>query len=100
MILATLAVSLAVCPQGQGDADSPFHPPVRLKGGADYVKVEAPGYAAPSLYDVDGDGALDLVVGQFAGGKMRVYPGKKDGSFGAGDWLKADGAIAEVPGVW
>jgi hypothetical protein len=74
--------------------------PVRLKAGDDFVKVEAPGYAAPSWFDVDGDGVKDLVVGQFAGGKIKVYRNLGGGRFAAGKWLEADGKVAEVPGVW
>ncbi|MBW7904954.1 MAG: FG-GAP-like repeat-containing protein [Phycisphaerae bacterium] len=77
-----------------------FERPVRLKGGAELVRVESPGYACPCLADIDGDGRADLLVGQFAKGKIRVYKGLGDGKFAAGDWLKAEGAVAEVPGVW
>jgi hypothetical protein len=41
-----------------------------------------------------------LLVGQFNGGKIRVYRNLGDGKFAPGDWLKADGAVAEIPGVW
>lgn len=77
-----------------------FTAPVQLSAGGSVIRTEAPGYAAPAFHDVNGDGIADLVVGQFNGGKMKVYPGKADGTFGAGDWLKADGEVAKVPGVW
>ncbi len=77
-----------------------FEKPVRLKAGKDFVKVEAPGYAAPCLFDVDRDGKTDLVVGQFNKGKMKFYKGEGDMKFSAGTWLKAAGKPAEVPGVW
>ena len=77
-----------------------FEPPVRLKAGGVPIRVEAPGYAAPCLADVDGDGKLDLLVGQFNGGKIRVFKGLGGGKFAAGAWLQAGGKVAEVPGVW
>jgi hypothetical protein len=77
-----------------------FQDPVRLKGADEYVRVESPGYAAPCWADVDGDGKKDLLVGQFNGGKIRVYKNLGDGQLGAARWLEADGKVAEVPGVW
>jgi hypothetical protein len=77
-----------------------FAPPVRLKGGGEYIRVERPGYAAPCLADIDGDGKPDLLVGQFNGGKIQVFKGLAPGKFAKGTWLKADGKVAEVPGVW
>ena len=78
-----------------------FAPPVRLKGGGEYVKVEAPGYASPCWADADGDGKPDLIVGQFHKGKMKVYRGLGKAGLAAGEWLvDAEGNVAEVPGVW
>ncbi len=88
---------LALCPASQ---EVRFSEPVRLKAGEDYVRVEEPGWAAPCWYDVDRDGKKDLVVGQFHGGKMKVYRNLGDGKLAAGEWLRAGGKVAEVPGVW
>ena len=77
-----------------------FEKPVRLVGGDELIKVEKPGYAAPSLADLDGDGKKDLLVGQFNKGKIKIYPGVGGGKFGKGDWLRIGDEIAEVPGVW
>jgi hypothetical protein len=77
-----------------------FERPVRLEAGGQPVRVEDPGYAAPCWADVDGDGKKDLLVGQFNGGKIKVCRNLGDGKLGAGHWLKAEGQIAEVPGVW
>jgi hypothetical protein len=52
------------------------------------------------LARVDRDGRKDLVVGQFRGGKMRVYRSLGEGRLEAGRWLEAGGKVAEVPGVW
>lgn len=77
-----------------------FKPPERLKADGAPVRVEAPGYAAPCWADIDGDGKKDLLVGQFSGGKIRVYKNVGNGKLAGGEWLKAEGAVAEVPGVW
>ena len=69
---------------GTACAGVEFEKPVRLLGGGEVIKVEAPGYAAPCLADLNGDGKKDLLVGQFRGGKIKIYPGKGDGKFGAG----------------
>ena len=97
-LLATLG--LLGCAALCGAAEPRFHPPVRLKAGGVPVRVEAPGYAAPCLADVDGDGKPDLLVGQFNGGKIQVFKGLGGGKFARGAWLKAEGKAAEVPGVW
>lgn len=77
-----------------------FDTPVRLRGGEEVIRVESPGYAAPGWADVDGDGRKDLLVGQFKGGKIRTFKNLGEGKLAAGEWLQAEGAVAEVPGVW
>jgi hypothetical protein len=84
----------ALCSAGE------FESPVRLTADGVAVRVESPGYAAPCWADVDGDGKKDLLVGQFNQGKIRVFKNLGDGKFAAGVWLKADGQVAEIPGVW
>ena len=94
-LLATLG--LFCCSALCGAAE--FAPPVRLKAGGVTIRVERPGYAAPCLADVDGDGKLDLLVGQFNQGKIQVFKGLGGGKFARGAWLRAEGEVAEVPGV-
>ena len=77
-----------------------FEPPQRLRAGDDAVRVESPGYAAPCWADLDGDGKMDLLVGQFNQGKVRVYKHLGAAKFAPGAWLQAEGKVAEVPGVW
>jgi len=77
-----------------------FADPVRLEAAGEIIRVEEPGYAAPCLADINGDGHIDLLVGQFNGGKIHVFEGQADGSYAAGHWLEAEGDVAEIPGVW
>lgn len=92
------ALGLFCCSSLCGAAE--FSAPVRVKAAGAAVRVEAPGYAAPCLADLDGDGKLDLLVGQFNKGKIQVFKGLGKGEFARGAWLKAEGQVAEVPGVW
>lgn len=81
-----------------------FQKPVRVQADGAPIKVDQPGYACPTVADVDEDGKLDLVVGQFDGGKMRFFKNVSKESNGfelaAEQWIKTDGNVAEVPGVW
>jgi hypothetical protein len=77
-----------------------FEPPVRLQEGDVVIRVENPGYAAPCLADLNGDGKPHLLVGQFNQGKIRAFKYLGDEKFAPGNWLQAEGKTAEVPGVW
>jgi hypothetical protein len=94
--LTFLACSLSVGVVGAVE----FEEPVRLKAGGAFVRVESPGYAAPCWADIDRDGKKDLLVGQFRDGRIRVFKGLGGDKFGSGEWLKAGGKVAMVPGVW
>ena len=82
------------------DVPAEFAAPIQLVTAAVPIAVEEPGYASPCWADVDGDGTHDLLVGQFNGGKIRVYKNLGDLKFASGQWLEAGGDVAEVPGVW
>lgn len=77
-----------------------FEPPVRMMADGKPVEVQSPGYAAPAWADIDGDGDNDLLVGQFNGGKIHVFRNMGGGKLAAGEFLKASGKVARVPGVW
>jgi hypothetical protein len=46
--------------------------PVRLEAAGKPIDTEI-GHAAPFVYDFDGDGFKDLLVGQFGEGLLRIY---------------------------
>ena len=100
--LLFIAAASAPCALSAGDFK--FDAPRQVLGGEKAIEVESPGYAAPNLADLNGDGVLDLLVGQFRDGKIGYYKGSKseDGAltFGEHTWLMAEGEIAKVPGVW
>jgi hypothetical protein len=48
-------------------------PPLRLMAGGKPLDVEGTGHAAPFYADLDGSGRKSLLVGQFDGGKLRIY---------------------------
>lgn len=98
-LLLGCSTALLGCSTAVGVA-AEFEPPVRLQADGVPVRVESPGYAAPAWVDIDGDGKHDLLLGQFRGGKIRVFKNLGDGKFAGGKWLMAEGAVAEVPGVW
>jgi hypothetical protein len=77
-----------------------FEAPVRVKANGAAVRVESPGYAAPCWADMDGDGNKDLLVGQFKQGKIQVFKNLGAEELAAGEWLQAEGSVAEIPGVW
>ena len=84
---------------------SEFAKPVMLTAGGAPIKVDIPGYACPSWADWDGDGKNDLLVGQFAKGKIRFFKSEGVDPSGlpklrAGELLLTGKEPAEVPGVW
>jgi hypothetical protein len=77
-----------------------FETPVRMEADGKPIRVESPGWAAPCWADIDRDGKKDLLVGQFAGGKIQICRNLGDGKLASPTWLQAEGTTAEVPGVW
>ena len=80
-----------------------FEAPIRMKGGDKYIEVDSPGFACPTMADVDQDGKPDLVVGQYKDGMMRFLRNTANDSdspeFAAEAWIRTGNDIAEVPGI-
>jgi hypothetical protein len=70
-LLLTLLAPPAAPPRPPGLA-ADLAPPVHVLVGGKPLDVERSGHAAPCVGDL-GDGKPDLLVGQFDGGKLRVY---------------------------
>ena len=83
---------------------------VRIEAVGKPIEVGGRGYSAPSLYDVDDDGLLDLVVGMYGKeqwsdgihkqGRFLIYRNagnKKEPRYESPRFLKAGEQIAAVP---
>jgi hypothetical protein len=71
-LLIAMFVPAAEPPRPRGLATD-LAPPVHILVGGEPLDVERSGYAAPCVGDFDGKGRRDLLVGQFDGGKLRLY---------------------------
>lgn len=85
-------------------ASAEFENSYRLKtSSGNFIEVESPGYACPTMADVDDDGDEDLIVGQFSGGNMQLYRNESGSAgtpkFGCPEWISSNGERAEVPGI-
>ena len=77
-----------------------LQPGVALQAEGQFIDVDV-GHAAPFVADVHGDGKLSLLVGQFGGGKLRLYELHKQNSagyqIGKMEWVKAGTGDCSVP---
>jgi hypothetical protein len=90
-------VALALA--GVEPAANDLAPPVRLLAGGQPINVDV-GHAAPFVADLKGDGKGVLLVGQFGGGKLRLYPNagtRSEPRFDKFDWFNAGGTVGSVP---
>ena len=80
-----------------------FQAPVRLEAAGTVIAAESPGYACPTVADVDGDGREDLVVGQHRGGNMQFFrnvaPAGMLPQFAPTEWIRTGEDRAVVPGM-
>jgi hypothetical protein len=70
-LAAAAAVSCGSSAQAANDAE--LEPPVQVEVAGEPLDTGGVGYAAPFYADFDGDGVKDLLVGEFAHGRLRIY---------------------------
>ncbi len=72
-MLETLILVLAgLAPRHTGQLAADLTSCVRIEASGEAIDTEA-GHAAPLVFDFDGDGVQDLLVGQFKGGALWVF---------------------------
>lgn len=72
VLLIPAVLGLLLLLSGPSWAGEELSPPTAVVAGGEPIDVVV-GHAAPFMHDMDGDGLLDLLVGQMGGGKLRIY---------------------------
>jgi hypothetical protein len=95
-------IILSVAMLGQllaADPTRELMPPVRLEAASVPIDTDV-GHAAPFVGDIDGDGKLDLLVGQFGEGVLWTFRNvgtHAEPKFAAGARFQAGGEDGRVP---
>jgi hypothetical protein len=71
--MLTLWLTAGLLLAGDGPTLSELLPPVKVNAAGKPLDVERDGHSAPFVGDYDGDGAADLLVGQYHEGRLRIY---------------------------
>ena len=98
-ILATAAALVLVAGALAAAGSPALLAPAKVLDGKEPIDVEV-GHATPNVADWDGDGKRDLLVGQFGGGKLRVYLNRGTNAeprFEGFSFVRAGGKDATVP---
>ncbi|MCK5147256.1 hypothetical protein KAR48_10905 [bacterium] len=78
-----------------------FHEPVNIQADGIAISIDM-GHLVPCVADWNNDGLNDLIVGQFADGKIRLYlnsGSSKEALFKNFDYIKAGGAEISLPSL-
>jgi len=97
---AAVALPAAAFAANAPAAKSELAAPVQVQAEGKPIDITEVGHAAPFHADFDGDGKRDLLVGQFGGGKLRVYKNtgtEAEPKFANYEYFKAGADLGTVP---